>query len=709
MDIEQPIIYKTERINKKKAQWVINNFDKIKLRPQIDEDEKKQIKNITIDYCNKIIKSKDGTIKIMYTKSKNQTTGRYYSKNGLQTIVREIRHTLCRDDYIDIDMVNSEAVILLNYCKLNKIDCNNLEYYVEHRNEIINDIVDNHTDLSYGDVKMEFLKIINGGGINKDLSDNEYITEFYDELKNVRTEIIKLNPNIIEFVKKTKENKTNNNASAVAYLYQIIENKILMLADDYLTKLNFSVDALIFDGFLVKNTPTFNNDVLEVLNEYIYEKTKYEIEFVMKEMNEGYNITEDDLKDNIEIKEENKIISNKLKDIIFYLKSQIYDNIEDLKKDVADKCKNTIYIFMDGATMHVAIKKDYSYDNNTQCMELSQYINFAKNYNTIDLKYYENDKLKSVRLPTILVDIQELCNVGYYIKPYHTFEEHEINHNGYLNIFSPMIASKYETYDVSKIEIILNHIKQVWANNDEFIYKYILSYFHRIIRTPWDRSKICMVINGEMGCGKSTVIEMMIKYIFGSNCGHQTQGLKSICSRFQGWLENKLLVLAEEPTQMTDMNFSEYVEKMKDFITSNKCEVEKKGIDKYTIDAFHTLIITCNHLKGINVPNDKERRYFIIDCNSCYIGNVEYFDRLNECLDNKDNMNIFFSFLYDYNDTIPLHPIPITKIKQDLINDNMSMYEKFLFHKEFRYDINTEEELTTTSLYINFTSLYESM
>ena len=169
MDIEQPIIYKTERINKKKAQWVINNFDKIKLRPQIDEDEKKQIKNITIDYCNKIIKSKDGTIKIMYTKSKNQTTGRYYSKNGLQTIVREIRHTLCRDDYIDIDMVNSEAVILLNYCKLNKIDCNNLEYYVEHRNEIINDIVDNHTDLSYGDVKMEFLKIINGGGINKDL------------------------------------------------------------------------------------------------------------------------------------------------------------------------------------------------------------------------------------------------------------------------------------------------------------------------------------------------------------------------------------------------------------------------------------------------------------------------------------------------------------------------------------------------------------
>ena len=112
-----------------------------------------------------------------------------------------------------------------------------------------------------------------------------------------------------------------------------------------------------------------------------------------------------------------------------------------------------------------------------------------------------------------------------------------------------------------------------------------------------------------MGSGKSIIIEMMIKHMFGINCAHQTQGLKSICSRFQGWIENKLLVLAEEPTSMNDMNFSEITEKLKDFITSNKCEIEKKGVDKYAIDAFHTLIITCNHLKGIHVPNDKERRY----------------------------------------------------------------------------------------------------
>ncbi len=64
---------------------VINNYDKIKLRSQTDEDQKRT-KNVVIDYSNKIIKSKDGSVKIMYTKSKNKTTVRYNRKGGLQQL-----------------------------------------------------------------------------------------------------------------------------------------------------------------------------------------------------------------------------------------------------------------------------------------------------------------------------------------------------------------------------------------------------------------------------------------------------------------------------------------------------------------------------------------------------------------------------------------------------------------------------------------------
>ena len=135
---------------------------------------------------------------------------------------------------------------------------------------------------------------------------------------------------------------------------------------------------------------------------------------------------------------------------------------------------------------------------------------------------------------------------------------------------------------------------------------------------------------------------------------------------------------------LNDMNFSEYVETLKNFITCEKIEIEEKGIEKYTVDSYHNLIITCNHTKGIHIFSEKERRFFILECSNYFQGNHEYFNELNEKLDNKDIMDILFSYLYDYNDIVPLHPIPMTKLKKEMIEDNMSVYEKNLFHPQCR-------------------------
>ena len=319
VNIEKPIIYKIEKINKKKAQFVINKFEEIDLTSRLhwvldtdtniyelrsyDENEIKKIKQNTTNYCKKIINSEDGSIKIMYNKSKNSTTGRYYSKNGLQSMLREIRHTLCKNDYIDIDMVNAEATILLNYCKINNIEHDNLNYYIDHIKELIDDIILENPNLKYEDVKMNFLKIINGGAVDAYLYQNDFVKDFCEEMEVIRNEIVNLNKNIEAFVKKYKKDKHNISGSVTSYLYQFIENKIVMLADEYLTKLKFDVDVLIFDGFQIRNVENFKEEILDDLNEYIYEKTKYEVEFIVKDMNEGYDITDEEL-ENIEIKDE---------------------------------------------------------------------------------------------------------------------------------------------------------------------------------------------------------------------------------------------------------------------------------------------------------------------------------------------------------------------------------------------------------------------
>ena len=405
-----------------------------------------------------------------------------------------------------------------------------------------------------------------------------------------------------------------------------------------------------------------------------------------------------------------------MKELIDYFNDKSFNDIDTLLEDIKNKCKNTIFIFQNGAEEYIAIKKDYNYENDIKINELSKFEKFEKNYKFCTMKYKQLDeetekvKNKKISLPDAIHKIPDLSYKGYFNKPYHPFENNNINVNGYLNMFSPMIAKRLLNYDISKIEMIINHIKEVWANNDDFLLKYIMSYFHQIIKTPWNKTDVCIVLNGIQGCGKSIIIDKMIEYIFGDNCGHQTRGLKRVIARFNSWIENKLLILSEEPTMLNDQTFSEYVETLKDFITGKQQEIEKKGIDHIEKPkAYHNLIITCNHTKGIHI-DDKDRRFLILECDKKYVGNTNYFIELTKVLDNKDNMNIFFNYLYDYNDVIQLQPVPITKLKEEMIHDNMTVYEKFLFHKECRYEIyNSSIELTPIKLYEKFSCWYDYM
>ena len=51
-------------------------------------------------------------------------------RRSLFSIRREIRHTLARDNYIDIDIENCHPVLLYQLCTHNNIQCDYLKYYM---------------------------------------------------------------------------------------------------------------------------------------------------------------------------------------------------------------------------------------------------------------------------------------------------------------------------------------------------------------------------------------------------------------------------------------------------------------------------------------------------------------------------------------------------------------------------------------------------
>ena len=98
---------------KRYALWLLNKVsqNKITLRSSNFIDDSKEY---TIEYCKNIISSKIVSTRVTYKQKNGQ--GRYYAKlYNLQKLPRDARHTLCSNDYYDIDIVNSQPTIMCQY------------------------------------------------------------------------------------------------------------------------------------------------------------------------------------------------------------------------------------------------------------------------------------------------------------------------------------------------------------------------------------------------------------------------------------------------------------------------------------------------------------------------------------------------------------------------------------------------------------------
>ena len=136
---------------------------------------------------------KDGKASINY-KQANVKYGRVFPKSslGLFSIRREIRHTLARDHYIDIDIENCHPVLLYQICERNNIKCKYLKKYIDNRAEKLQEIMD-HYNVSKDQAKQLFIMLLYFGTFeswckNHNIENNEplkFIVKFKNELKTV--------------------------------------------------------------------------------------------------------------------------------------------------------------------------------------------------------------------------------------------------------------------------------------------------------------------------------------------------------------------------------------------------------------------------------------------------------------------------------------------------------------------------------------------
>jgi hypothetical protein len=69
-----------------------------------------------------------------------------------------------------------------------------------------------------------------------------------------------------------------------------MEHMLLLNAVKFMTDQGYNVDVLVFDGFMVRKNKELG-DVLDLLKNYIKEKTDYNMEFVVKSMDDKIDLS----------------------------------------------------------------------------------------------------------------------------------------------------------------------------------------------------------------------------------------------------------------------------------------------------------------------------------------------------------------------------------------------------------------------------------
>ena len=280
----QGLVY-NEYINLDNVLKIIKNWDDIisKLpdgRRMFIQDKQKEFDPLLA--LKKIIKNKSPVNNVSYLPSKNlKNMGRLFAQSAsLQNLPREFRGAIGAN-YHDLDMKNAHPSILLQYCQKNDIKCEALEHYVNNRDVIIEKIMNDY-QLEKGDVKQLFLSVMNGG--KREGITDAFFMKFKTECERIHTFIASLNPKLLKDVCKRKE--FNVNGSLTNIILCNIENEILLTAVQYLMKEGYKVDVLVFDGCMIRkeDDKEITNELLGGLSGYVYEKTKYKLNLLKKNL-----------------------------------------------------------------------------------------------------------------------------------------------------------------------------------------------------------------------------------------------------------------------------------------------------------------------------------------------------------------------------------------------------------------------------------------
>jgi hypothetical protein len=510
-----------------------------------------------LQFCKNNIKH-DGVIKRIYSYSTEGLSGRLFCGGSLQSLPCTIRGLLMHGIGTDIDMANAHPIILRYICRIHRISCPQLEYYINHRDECLA----NFESREIG--KVAYLKSLNKDTLSREKGLPTYFKKYDSEIKQIQKQIVKIKE-YKKFVDAVPDSKTYNKlGSAMNRIMCHYENTILQHAIHIIQTRGLEIAILMFDGLMVYGDYYKDKGLLDEITAYVEKQMPgLEMKWAYKEHNTELSVPED-------------FVVNSLT----YTPNFVCNDLEAAQKIYAlypywKYSENGLYVFDDTAGL-------WKNDRNTHNVIVTRFTNDLwvgiKGKNNMieasDVKSYGNtttlfiqllDKLKTLCIDDNWLKRSASSSLGKLLFNNGYFDLHE---NVFYNTFNPEIVFAGKIYqDYNPIftldeEIYIESIKRrlfyepLGKNVGDF---FILNLARGL---AGDMLKRIMFGLGASNTGKSTITKALLKacsdYVGtfdGNNFAYRNTSNDSASqNRWLMLLKNKRIIFSNEIKSTIPLN-----------------------------------------------------------------------------------------------------------------------------------------------------------
>ena len=542
--------------------------------------------------------------------------GRQFDHSGLQGMQKDVRGVLCNGIISDLDIVNCHPIILAWVCKEHQIPCGNLEYYIKHRNKILNDLAQNGFDKD--EAKRLFLKSTNSSFRRQSVGYDFY--DAYDaEMKKIQIKLMEIPE--YAFIKPKVKKGDNEEGSFINLCLCYHENKILMKAYDFLTSKKVEICTLSFDGLMHYGAE--DTKLLNELNTYI--SNKY--------IDAGFKFVYKPHSKNICLPKEFN-----------------GDSVPD---------KNYIQMCESFNKVHAKVGDKYICEDIKGKMVVQTEMNMKARYKHLNV--YDRDEQ--------FIDAWLKNKTGTNMRIYQEFGLYPDKMscpNDVFNLWEPFAYSlktgDYEP-DTQGLSKIL-HLVRVLADNDENLEKFLLDWMAQMVQYPHIKS-LMPVIRSDQGAGKNTLIEILKEILGPSKVWDCTDPLRDIFGCFNDKMRDAFLINMNETASK---DFTSVMGKVKNAVTDPTFSYRAMQQGTTELPSFHRYIITTN--ADFPIPTSRgDRRTCIIDASNELVGNTDFFEDMQEnVIGSETAMRTFWDFLMNrpVKKKMTKADLPVTEYQEEL-------------------------------------------